>query len=240
MSSTSKGGRGPSRDFYETPQWCIDQLAAIVRTRLSFPKWVVDLGAGDGRIGFSIQKAFRIEVTGQDTEKDYVIEPELLMVESHPPESLLKSNFKGSVDLLKIGRYQDSNIEVAFGDEGPILFVSNPPYSQAQEFVAKTLELINVYGPGSNGLFLLPLNWLGAAKRVDFHRATKPDRLTILTPRPSFAQFDRVNKNTGKAYKVKTDSNEYAWYWYQYPVGLKGIYRGTMIEIVNRDEKVLL
>lgn len=80
----------------------------------------------------------------------------------------------------------------------PSLFISNPPYSHAQEFVSKMLADA---GRDTITAVLLRLNFLGARKRHTWWKHDIPRPLIrVLSARPSF---------TGDG---KTDATEYAWF----------------------------
>lgn len=216
MSSTRKGSRGPSRDRYSTPHWCIDELTSRLSFSMPTPKWIVDLGAGDGRIGAAAREVFEF----RDPEGIVTLyRPDLLLVEKFE-DLTLDSMY--SFESSWIGGSYPGESEDAIAKytkfAGPALFVSNPPYSQSLEFVEHTLKALEFYGPGSVAVFLLPLNWFGSLKRNSFHKQHPPARLTVLTPRPSF---------TGNG----TDSNEYAWWWWRHGYGPEA---STKIEIATR------
>lgn len=82
---------------------------------------------------------------------------------------------------------------------GPVvdLFIANPPYSLAQQFVEKMLDERSPY---TIVACLLRLGFLASQKRHDWWQARKPSALRVLSARPSF---------TGDG---KTDATEYAWY----------------------------
>lgn len=83
----------------------------------------------------------------------------------------------------------------------PIFIISNPPYSQAQEFVSRMLLWKN----DSNIIaILLRINFLGAQKRHNWWKSVPPFKLRILSTRPSFTYSG-------------TDSTEYAWYVWGLP-----------------------
>jgi hypothetical protein len=93
-----------------------------------------------------------------------------------------------------------SHSEIFFGKdyligEKPIvdLIVTNPPFSQAQEFLEKSLE------HGRCVIYLLRLGFLASQKRKDFWKANPPSHLFTLSKRPSF---------TGEG---KTDNSDYGW-----------------------------
>lgn len=87
----------------------------------------------------------------------------------------------------------------AFGaDQKYDLIVTNPPYSQAQEFVEKSLSEARTV------CYLLRLDFLGAQKRKEWwNRIGTPDKLLVLSKRPKF-----VNN--------KSDANEYGWFIWDY------------------------
>lgn len=235
MSSTRKGSRGKSRDLYVTPEWCIELLAERLLRFQPTPRLIVDLGAGDGRIGCIIQDKYRRlhqaisfrerEECVSVIEDDKPEVPALILVEKWLIEHGWWQDKKlGPPDLI-LNRDWPHGLcpHEVFGYGGPFLFVSNPPYSQSLEFVEATLEFLEkVQSPGSMAIFLLPFNWFGTFKRIRFHGANPPDRLSGLIPRPSF-------KGGGN------DSLEYAWWWWEYKgentvYGRVQSYRGTMIE----------
>lgn len=57
--------------------------------------------------------------------------------------------------------------------------ITNPPYSLAEEFLRKSLEIAPVV------CFLLRLNFLGSQKRAAFLSKNPPD-VYVLSERPSF------------------------------------------------------
>jgi len=74
------------------------------------------------------------------------------------------------------------------------LIITNPPFTLAKEFLAKSLTESDCV------CYLLRLNYLGSSKRKPFwDKIGTPDKLLVLSKRPSF---------TGKG----TDATEYAWF----------------------------
>ncbi|WP_373069854.1 hypothetical protein [Sulfurimonas sp.] len=73
------------------------------------------------------------------------------------------------------------------------LIVTNPPFSEALEFLEKSLN------EAKTVVYLLRLNFLGSQKRKQFWNDNPPSHIFVLSKRPSF---------TGKG----TDSTEYAWF----------------------------
>lgn len=71
--------------------------------------------------------------------------------------------------------------------------ITNPPFSLAQEFIDRSLDLANCV------VMLLPLSFMGSKKRRDWWRARPYTAIHYLSQRPSF---------TGDG---KTDAECYAW-----------------------------
>jgi hypothetical protein len=71
--------------------------------------------------------------------------------------------------------------------------ITNPPYSLAQEFVTKALEVANCT------IMLLRLGFLAGQHRREWWRKHPPTALFVLSKRPSF---------TGRG----TDATDYAWF----------------------------
>lgn len=76
------------------------------------------------------------------------------------------------------------------------LFIANPPFSLAQQFVTKMLA---DRGPYTTVACLLRLGFLGSAKRHAWWKANPPDAIRVLSNRPSF---------TGDGH---SDNSEYGW-----------------------------
>ena len=126
---------------------------------------------------------------------------------------------------IEIDRDRTPNHHVLYADyltlprseEPPALFLSNPPYSLAQEFVTK---MLSERGKDTIVAVLLRLNFLGSQKRHNWWKATgAPSALRVVSKRPSFTDDG------------KTDMTEYAWYIWNPPgwhLGLKPLdwYKG--------------
>lgn len=76
------------------------------------------------------------------------------------------------------------------------VIIGNPPYSLAQKFIDKSLELL---APGGRLIFLLRTNFLESQKRFEWWQDKTPNGLYVLNKRPSF---------TGKG----TDATSYSWF----------------------------
>ncbi len=73
------------------------------------------------------------------------------------------------------------------------LIITNPPFSQAKEFIVKALSLADTV------IMLLRLNFLGSQSRHNWWKQNPPTALHVLSQRPSF---------TGNG----TDATDYAWF----------------------------
>jgi len=72
--------------------------------------------------------------------------------------------------------------------------ITNPPFSLAQEFVDRSLELADCV------VMLLPLSFLASRKRREWWRGRRPTALHVLSRRPSFTGDNR------------TDAMDYGWF----------------------------
>ena len=165
MSST-RGKSSPirhKRDLYRTPQWCIDLLTEKMPP-IPVAR-VIDLGAGDGRIGRTI--AGGLESCPID------------MYDVHEPDCPRPGEHWYIGDALVCARENRVNAEAK-------IVVSNPPFLLATEFVQLGVEIIQASHRPSVAVFLLRVNWLGSKKRAAWINAHPPARITVLAPRPSF------------------------------------------------------
>jgi hypothetical protein len=187
--SRSKGLKSKSRiprDLYETPQWCIHLLGNALYDILGTnamhrATYLCDIGAGDGRIGKTCKKRLQP-----------IVKVSCLFVDIIKPKNKIDGVFIEK-DFLNI------RLDKIFRNDYMLkLFVSNPPFSQADKMVFKTVNYLKEQPQGGLAAFLLRLNWLGSLKRTPWLQKNPPDKLLIMTPRPSF---------TGKG----TDATEYAW-----------------------------
>jgi hypothetical protein len=93
--------------------------------------------------------------------------------------------------MLWFGNFLEWALEVARSRTHRVC-IGNPPYLDAAAHVAKALEVAPIVA------FLLRLNFLGSAKRLNFWRHHPAD-VYVLSERPSF---------DGEG----TDATEYAWF----------------------------
>ena len=109
--------------------------------------------------------------------------------------------------------YRQNFLEWEFVGKQYNLIMGNPPYSLAEEFIRKSLELIEERG---YVYFLLPLNFLGSRRReLGLFREHPLKEVVVLSRRPSFFSVD------GKP--NSTDTMNYAMFLWQ-----KG-YTGTTV-----------
>ncbi len=160
-------------DFYPTP----DEVIRNLFNNFDLNKYgnkILEPGAGSGSF---------INVI-----KEFYPDKEITAIEIRKEEKENLSKLSNEVkieDFLNISNTQKYNI-----------IIGNPPYSQAKEFIEKSLELLS-----DNGIliFLLRTAFLESKSRYDFWQRNPLSRLYTLSKRPSF---------TGKG----TDSASYSWF----------------------------
>lgn len=76
------------------------------------------------------------------------------------------------------------------------LIITNPPFSQAMEFVKAAYEWL---GPNGQMAFLLRLPFVASVKRYNFLKTLKPSKILVLSQRPKFSG-------------TNIDSCDYAWF----------------------------
>lgn len=170
MSATNRSDVRIPSDFYPTPAWCVRRLLEAVN--LPGGNWL-DPGAGNGAIIDAVN-CVRQDVTWAAIDIRPEVEPYIVGA---------GANFMAA-DFLTLG-YDKTALKFD-------VIITNPPYSLAQGFIEKSLQMAN------HVAMLLRLNYLAGGKRVDFMRAMPPD-VYVLPNRPSF---------TGQG----TDATEYAWF----------------------------
>lgn len=225
------------RDDYKTPHWCIDALAGdLARRRMLYEDGdgldILDLGAGDGRIGLRVLQEFpRARLTLLDIQFPVELRQavELRKVcdyfRTMRGDSLLDVRFgEGQVTLWE--RDFHGWLGPGFGPEcgrGPLLIVGNPPFSLVDEFVVRAVEnrmqgrfKTDFPNPlAAVAVFLLRYNWLGPKNRASWLNSNPMTRILGLAPRPSFTTNVRIDPITGKKKKTTTDSCEYAWFYWE-------------------------
>lgn len=210
MSATNRGRERIKDDAYLTPSWSVHRL--LEKITLPAGRWLEPC-AGEGAIIRAVNEKRKDVVWGAAE-----VRPECL-------PALKKLGFdKGSlVDFLRLDPNElVGKFEVVF---------TNPPYSLAEEFLERGLEVC------PHVVFLLRLNFLGSSDRHFFLKEYTPD-VYVLPNRPSFVQAVSCSlKKTGCDYNTylppnvqvprdcpkckapvevsSSDATEYAWFHFQ-------------------------
>lgn len=173
MSATNRGTKRKEADFYQTPREAI--LSLIENYNIAkLNDQILEPSAGNGIIIQTLREA------GID---NYI---HAIEIREEEKAQLLK--VANSVEITDFLEVEPS----VFYD----VIIGNPPFSQAQEFIEKSLSLLK---PGGRLIFLLRTNFLESKKRFKWWQNKLPNRLYVLASRPSF---------TGKG----TDATSYAWF----------------------------
>jgi len=165
VSATNRGGERAHDDVYATPAWCVRRL--LEACPLPNGRWL-EPACGDGAIVRAVKFHRSPDVWGMS--------------------DIRRVDVPGAqqADFLSPG---------AWGRVTPFdVIITNPPYSLAEPFVRRALEL----APHGHVVMLLRLAWLASARRAPLMRANAPD-VYVLPNRPSF---------TGG----RTDSTDYGWF----------------------------
>ena len=176
MSATNRGAKRVESDFYATPIECVNSLIDAL-PELLYADFILEPSAGNG----NILKAIKAK------NPDGACHIEAIELREEERE-----NLEELADMVTIGDFLKVNTEYRYYD----LIIGNPPYSLAQEFIDKALELLDYEG---RLILLLRLNFFGSKKRFEWWQNKIPSRVYVLSNRPSF---------TGKG----TDATEYAWF----------------------------
>jgi len=163
MSSTHdpkgrSGYRAESKDFFETPSWCVDRLLDEVELPAGI---YLEPGAGRG----SIIKAVNVRTPGvrwTAIEQNPAFEMDLLAAGVRPPQVVID-------DFLQI-EPPPWKFDVAIG---------NPPYRDALAFVQHAFTMSKLV------IMLLRVGFLATEDRNPFMRANPPD-VFILPNRPPY------------------------------------------------------
>jgi len=123
---------------------------------------------------------------------------------------ILKDNYPNqkifSTDLIDRGYGENTNLDFLtydFTDFETDNIITNPPYKYAQEFIEKSLELVD-----SKVAMLLKLNFLEGQKRHQLFKSTPLKNVYVFSKRLSFDKGDEKGKGNGLL--------AYAWYvWEQ-------------------------
>lgn len=173
MSATNRGIERKPYDFYATPIDVVENLLNNINLNLYGDK-VLEPGAGNGNIVRVINKLYPSKnVTALEIRDE-----EYNNLFPHSNEVIIDDFFNTD----KLGKYS--------------IIIGNPPYSQAKEFIEKSLELLKDDGIL---IFLLRTAFLESRSRYEFWQQHPLSGLYTLSKRPSF---------TGKG----TDATSYSWF----------------------------
>lgn len=175
MSATNRGAKRVASDFYATPLETIYSLLDNYDGIKPGDK-ILEPSAGNGNI---------IQALRDRGYKNTINAIELRAEEAN--------NLATLADDVIITNFL--NINPSACDKWDVI-IGNPPYSLAQEFIDKSLEVL---APGGRLIFLLRTNFLESQKRAKWWRDKLPNGLYVLSKRPSF---------TGKG----TDATSYSWF----------------------------
>lgn len=172
MSATNRGTVRNPADFYATPLSCIENF--LQHYILPDDADILEPAAGNGNIIQALRnKGYKNNITA--IEMRYEEKESLLDVADNVLiEDFLQTTHTGKYDVI----------------------IGNPPYSLAQEFIEKSLNMLTENG---KLIFLLRTNFLESQKRAEWWQARIPQGLYVLSKRPSF---------TGKG----TDATSYSWF----------------------------
>lgn len=163
MSSTNRGARRDSQDFYPTPSWCVDRLLEEVDPPGG--TWL-EPAAGRGDIVAAV------------SEKRCDVRWKLIEAHRHDEDRAAYRR----LGVLARDVHHRSFLDVAPSDlkERIDVVITNPPFSLAMEFVTHAMT----FKPGVIAM-LLRLNFLATEGRAPFMRRHAPD-VFVLPNRPSF------------------------------------------------------
>lgn len=175
MSATNRGAKRIESDFYATP---IEAVETLLRNYddISPEDSILEPAAGNGNIIQALRKnGFQNQITAVEIREEEF------------------ENLESLANVVAINDFLDPHPEITKKFD---VIISNPPYSQAQEFIDKSLALLK---PGGRLIFLLRTNFLESKKRFEWWQDKPPTKLYVLSKRPSF---------TGKG----TDATSYSWF----------------------------
>jgi hypothetical protein len=161
MSAAGRGAKRAPYDYYPTPEWAVEALAANMGTDAAMPhllKWGEPC-AGDGAIIRAMWRAQRVE-----------------------PRQWEWAEIREGLDYLGGDNFErqpvteGSRITLRQVDA----IITNPPFSIAREFVEQSQKEADFVA------YLLRLNFLGGQCRREFWQDNAPTHLYPLSKRPSF------------------------------------------------------
>jgi hypothetical protein len=201
-----RAGRRPL-DFYETPIGAVypllEELKPIIVGRTGnyqHKPYVVDVGAGSGSLSQAVLDTWdgavvdAAELNGDHAEA-------LQAVRGAPREN----GYKPQIMRIHWGNFLTDDPDWKWergetwpGTPWPDLWISNPPYLEAQAFVERMLFHAGQHPDVGIVAALLRVGFVESSKRYEFWKAHPPAAMRFLVERPSF---------TGKG----TDASAYAW-----------------------------
>lgn len=182
-------------DKYTTPLWCCTRLAEWCRLHLPVPEHIVDIGAGDGRIGRTVRDDWLPAPHNELLIRLTLLEP----MEPREADRIQAEELNDGDDVLAV-RFEDvADDAIIRIDNLTVLYVSNPPFSLSEEWVRRVVNIVLRGGTPRFAAFLLRLDWLGTKRRSNILDWHPPRWILPLSPRPSFAHG-------------RTDAREYAWF----------------------------
>lgn len=193
MSATNRGSKRIEADFYATPVNAIIPLLEnyIIADELDL---ILEPSAGNGAIIDTLRAA------------GYTNHIHAIEIRKEEKENLMRN-----ATTVSIEDFLDADPIITFD-----VIIGNPPFSLAQEFIDKSLSLLN---PGGKLIFLLRTNFLESKKRFEWWQDKLPTKLYVLSSRPSF---------TGKG----TDATSYSWFIWE-----KSKYSGQIVK--HQEIKVI-
>lgn len=173
MSATNRGSERKAYDFYATPPETVQAFLDNYEGIASSDR-ILEPSAGNGNIIRELRNRGHLG--------------RIDAVELRPEE---RPALEALADNVTIGSFFDYEPDLGYD-----VIIGNPPYSQALEFIDKSLELLN---PAGILIFLLRTNFLESTKRFEWWQQHPLSGLYTLHKRPSF---------TGKG----TDATSYSWF----------------------------
>lgn len=170
MSRAVARAKRPAGDFYPTPDWAVDaglSVLPVKGARVFVP------ACGDGAWLRGCERAGAEKLVGLD------INGELLDQAARTTGDAVSLYSASFLDDLASWRFAN---EDEWALKHPDLIVTNPPFSLAEEFVARAALL----WPGVRRALLMRVGILESAKRVAFNKK-HPARVHIYSSRPSFS-----------------------------------------------------
>lgn len=179
---------GDALDYYETPKWCWDAVAPIVRAKLdrTWRPFLIEPGAGRGALlGYALDSI--------DVHNALAVELDPGRCEELTAAYGDRAHIMGGDFLKSVNKRPDP--------ERRTLIVMNPPYSKprktiGQEFVEHALDLA---APDGMVVALLPLAFAASKGRAALHERYAAS-LYVLSDRPGFGG------------EYSSGSRDYAWF----------------------------